>query len=224
MKTNREVEIKLRVDNVVALLERLRELGAEQVDSVHEENTLFDTSDREFQQMRAVLRLRRETPSTPAGKPRTRQKRAEGSAGLLTFKGPAPSRGNDKRYGKSNVEPGGAEKYKIRQEIECRIGNADRIETLLERLGLRPWFRYEKYRTKYRLRRFPRLHLDLDETPVGTFLELEGAKRAIDATARALGYGAEDYIAASYLDLYSEDCQRRGVKPGNMMFRTHKSR
>lgn len=219
MKTNREVEIKLRVDNLAALLERLRELGAEQVESVHEENTLFDTSDREFQKMRAVLRLRRETPSARAGKPRTRHKRAKGRAGLLTFKGPVPNKRNGKRSG----EQGSAAKYKIREEIECRIGDADRLERLFKRLGLQPWFRYEKYRTKYRLRQFPRLQVDLDETPIGTFLELEGAKSAIDAAARALGYGAKDYIAASYLELYFEDCDRRGVKPGNMVFRTKKS-
>jgi adenylate cyclase class 2 len=224
MKTNREVEIKLRVEDLAGLLERLRELGAEQVESIHEENTLFDTGEREFQKMRAVLRLRRETPSAPAGKAQTREKCARGSAGLLTFKGPAPSRGNDKRYGKSIVGPGSAEKYKIREEIEYRIGNAGRLEGLFERLGLRPWFRYEKYRTKYRLRRFAGLHLDLDETPIGIFLELEGSRRAIDGAARALGYSAKDYIAASYLELYFENCARRGVKSGNMVFGTKKNR
>ena len=48
-----------------------------------------------------------------------------------------------------------------------------------------PGFRYEKYRTTFRL---PGLHLDLDETPVGVFLELEGAPRAIDRAARSLGF------------------------------------
>jgi len=224
MKTKREVEIKLRVGDLAALLGRLRELGGERIAAVHEENTLFDTSDCGFQQMRVVLRLRRETPSTPAGEPQTREKLARGSAGLLTFKGPAPSKGNDKRYKRSIVGPGSPEKYKIREEIECRIENAGRLEGLFERLGLRPWFRYEKYRTKYRLRRFAGLHVDLDETPIGTFLELEGAKRAIDGAAHALGYGEKDYIAASYLELYFGNCERRGVKPGDMVFGTKKNR
>ena len=218
---------KLRVDDLAALLKRLRELGAKHVGSVHEENALFDTSERELQKMRAVLRLRRETLAAPAGRPRTRQKRATGSAGLLTFKGPVPNKRNgkpsNKHEGRRNEEQGSAEKYKIREEIESRIGNADELERLFNRLGLQSWFRYEKYRTKYRLRRFPRLHLDLDETPIGTFLELEGAKRAIDGAARALGYGEEDYIAVSYLELYFENCERRGVEPGDMVFRTKKS-
>ncbi|MGH9709722.1 MAG: hypothetical protein ACRD37_04160, partial [Candidatus Acidiferrales bacterium] len=67
-------------------------------------------------------------------------------------------------------------------------------------------------------------HLDLDETPIGTFLELEGDKQAIDAAARALGYGEKDYIAASYLELYLEECEGRGIKPGNMVFKRENNR
>ena len=48
------------------------------------------------------------------------------------------------------------------------------------------------------------LKAELDETPIGDFLELEGERRAIDRSARLLGYGPADYIARSYGALYME--------------------
>jgi len=59
----------------------------------------------------------------------------------------------------------------------------------------------------------------LDETPIGTYLELEGPGRWIDRTARQLGYRPEDYITQSYVALLVERCRRRGRVPGNMIFR-----
>jgi adenylate cyclase class 2 len=58
----------------------------------------------------------------------------------------------------------------------------------------------------------------LDETPVGAFLELEGAPRWIDRTARSLGFRESDYITASYGALYRQFCDMKGVAPGNMVF------
>jgi adenylate cyclase class IV len=62
----------------------------------------------------------------------------------------------------------------------------------LELLGFRPGFRYEKYRASFRL---PNLHVDLDETPAGNFLELEGSPKAIERVAHALGYSAATIFA-----------------------------
>lgn len=209
MTTKREVEIKLRVNDLAGLLGRLRELGAKCAGSVHEENTLYDTSTRDFQRMQAILRIRRERAARPPGKARRRGKRTEGAGGLVTYKG---------MVGGKRGASGG--KYKVREEIEYRVKNAARVERLFARLGLRRGFRYEKYRTRYELAAFPGLDVDLDETPIGTFLELEGSRRAIDGVARALGYTEKDYIAVSYLELYLAECERQGKKPGNMVFKS----
>jgi adenylate cyclase class 2 len=64
----------------------------------------------------------------------------------------------------------------------------------------------------------------LDETPVGAFLELEGPPDAIDKAAEALGYSRKDYLVKNYLELYAEDCRRKGVSPGNMLFESGKKR
>jgi len=53
------------------------------------------------------------------------------------------------------------------------------------------WFRYEKYRTTFRLPDSNAwangLLIELDETPIGTFVELEGPAAAIDRAAEELG-------------------------------------
>jgi len=208
MTTKREVEIKLRVRDLAGLLGRLRELGAKCEGSVHEENTLYDTSTRDFQRMQAILRIRRERAARLPGKARRRGKRTEGAGGLITYKELV-----------SGKHGSGGGKYKVREEIEYRVKNAGRIERLFARLGLRRGFRYEKYRTTYKLAAFPELDVDLDETPIGTFLELEGNRQAIDGAARALGYSEKEYIAVSYLELYLAECERQGKKPGNMVFK-----
>jgi hypothetical protein len=64
-------------------------------------------------------------------------------------------------------------------------------------MGLRPWFRYEKYRSTYRLPGFSELLVELDETPIGDFLELEGECGAIDRCAVLLGFRPADYIVKS---------------------------
>jgi adenylate cyclase class 2 len=90
-----------------------------------------------------------------------------------------------------------------------------RWDRILRSIGLRPGFRYEKYRTTFRL---PGLYVDLDETPVGVFLELEGTPKAIDRVARALGFSSRDYIRGTYWDLYAADCRDRGRLLRNMLF------
>ena len=40
----------------------------------------------------------------------------------------------------------------------------------------------------------------------------------IDRAAEALGYARRDYLTKNYLTLYAEECRRKGVAPGNMLF------
>ncbi len=111
--------------------------------------------------------------------------RQENGRAVLTFKAPAPG-----------------SKYKTRQELEVTVGSAEVMAELLHRLGLRVWFCYEKYRTRYRLPGFKDLLVELDETPIGVFLELEGPGPQIDRAARRLGYSPQDYLTASYYELF----------------------
>jgi hypothetical protein len=60
--------------------------------------------------------------------------------------------------------------------------------------------------------------VELDETPIGEFLELEGPPSAIDRMAKLLGYSRSDYITKSYLALYLAQCRKKGLVAGDMLF------
>jgi len=193
--TNREIEIKLRVERADEMVRKLRGLRARCEGRVLERNTVYDTSEGDFRRHGRLLRVRVETP---AG---SRMVRPGRQGAVVTSKAPAPM--------------GRRSKYKEKLERELAIRGPGGFEAALRRMGLRPSFVYEKSRTTFRL---GGLQLCLDETPAGTFLELEGSARAIDRAARALGYGPKDYLRSTYWDVYAADCRRRGVKPGNMVF------
>src|SRR5258705_4972597 len=99
---------------------------------------------------------------------------------------------------------------------------------IFEGLGMRSWFQYEKFRTTFCLPESNAwaagLLIELDETPIGVFLELEGPARAIDRSAKALGFEKRDYILANYMVLYREDCRRRGKAPRDMLFAARQNR
>jgi adenylate cyclase class 2 len=115
----------------------------------------------------------------------------------------------------------------VREELELRVSDGAALAKIFAGLGMPGRFRYEKYRTTFRLpasQRWARgLLIELDETPIGTFVELEGPAAAIDRAAKELGFASEDYIVTNYLVLYREECRRRGEKPGDMLFAKGKS-
>lgn len=118
--------------------------------------------------------------------------------------------------------PGTAGTHKVRPEVETSAGSAEKLCRILTEIGFQSTFRYEKYRTEYKTSPDAPGVITLDETPIGTFLELEGPGDWIDGTAAALGFTPDDYILESYGRLYISDCQRRGVEPGNMVFQSER--
>jgi adenylate cyclase, class 2 len=206
---SRETEIKLKVANPKSFLRLLSKLGAKpSIPRTHELNLIFDTPDGGLAKHGQLLRIRTETPASPRrnAPPRT----------VLTFKSPP-----DQLAIGTPVTPSDRH-HKVREEIELVLSNAPALQKIFEGLGLRGWFRYEKFRTTYRLPArsswAKNLLIELDETPVGTFVELEGPGDAIDRAARELGYSVKDFILKNYLVLYLDDCRRAGVPPGDMLF------
>jgi adenylate cyclase class 2 len=111
--------------------------------------------------------------------------------------------------------------HKSRPELETTVGSLQTIHAILTELGYSPSFRYEKYRTEFRSDQSHGV-IVLDETPIGTFLELEGESSWIDETAGILGYTAADYILDSYGSLYRKFCESRGLQPSHMVFTSDK--
>jgi len=204
----KETEIKLPVAEIKAFERKVKKLGGKPVVAgngrVHEMNVIFDTPDGGLAKHGQLLRIRTETVQ---GK----DKKAAPSRVVLTFKQPTVRGVN---------EQGG--RFKVREETEVQVAEAGPLAKIFEGLGLRGWFTYEKYRTTWKLGAANRwakdLLVELDETPVGNFVELEGPAEAIDKAAEVLGYARKDYLVKNYLALYAEDCRRRGVPPGNMLF------
>jgi adenylate cyclase class 2 len=116
--------------------------------------------------------------------------------------------------------------YKVREEIEVEVAEAGNLARIFEGLGMSGWFRYEKYRTTFRMpasKAWARgLLIELDETPIGTFVELEGPAAAIDRAAEELGFSKRDYVLKNYLRLYMEECRRKGREPSHMVFPNRK--
>ena len=208
----KETEIKLAVGDVKAFTRKLKKLGAKTVGAgggrVHETNVIFDTPDGGLAKHGQLLRVRAEV-SEEKGKKGTPKRT------IVTFKQPTLRGQNEE----------GA-RFKVREETEFEVADAAPVTKIFEGLGMRGWFSYEKYRTTWKFGAAGKwakdLLIELDETPVGTFAELEGPPEAIDRAAELLGYTRKDYLLKNYLTLYAEDCRRKGVPPGNMLFATGK--
>jgi len=203
--------VKLRVADREDLLRQLASLRASYQGRVHEMNTLYDTPGGALRREGKLLRIRVEQPAEPAKiSARAPRESRKSQAALLTFKGPP-------RPEPSKKSPGGR-RYKIREEREVRVADGAVLARILEAMGLRPVFRYEKYRSTFRLPPLPGVTLDFDETPIGDFLEAEGTRAAIDRSAAMLGYGPADYITESYGQLFLRETRRaKPSRKGNTL-------
>lgn len=124
--------------------------------------------------------------------------RNENGNSVLTFKGP--------------VQPG---RMKLREEHETIVADGDTLLIILRELGLHVWFRYEKYREEFAAED---VIIAVDETPVGTFVEIEGGEEHIHQTAAALGRTPDDYITDSYRTLFLQQRKSRGLRGDHMVF------
>lgn len=93
----------------------------------------------------------------------------------------------------------GEDRHKHRIETETEVADGAALAEVFHSLGLMPAFRYEKWRSEWS---DGEGHCVVDETPIGTFAELEGAPEWIDRVAARLGVGQADYITASYGRLF----------------------
>jgi adenylate cyclase, class 2 len=117
---------------------------------------------------------------------------------LLTFKGPVQ-----------------ASDMKLREELETIVGDGLLLLRVLEELGFRVWFRYQKYREEFARED---VTVAIDETPVGTFVEIEGSERGIHDMAAALARNPADYVLDSYRGLFVKHCRDRGLPQSDMLF------
>src|ERR1051325_15044 len=103
--------------------------------------------------------------------------RSESGKSFLTFKGPVQRSA-----------------MKVREEHETVVADGDALRRVFGELGFHPWFRYQKYREEFAAQDAT---IAIDETPVGTFIEIEGGEAAIDALTRPMGRTPADFLLDS---------------------------
>ncbi|WP_418284707.1 class IV adenylate cyclase [Halorubrum sp. DTA46] len=197
-----EVEIKVPAD-VDAVRERLRDAGAERVDTRHQSDVYYDAPHRNFAETDEALRVRHET-ALPGGLDSGASGEADetGEAGeadeiggettKLTYKGPLLDSAS-----------------KTRTEHETEVADGDAVAGAFTGLGFEPAATVEKHREFWSYDGFT---VTLDAVDgLGEFVEIERAvddEAAIDAVrdeAMAaldrLGLDAADQVRTSYLGL-----------------------
>jgi adenylate cyclase, class 2 len=122
----------------------------------------------------------------------------------LTYKGPGS-------------EQGGA---RLRQELEFTVSDFDTALHLFEALGYTVVLMYEKYRTTYQM---GQVEVDLDEMPMGDFLEIEGPDgESIRQAAKELGLDWEKRILDSYTMIFEHARASLGFKFRDLSFANFK--
>ena len=124
--------------------------------------------------------------------------RVESEQATVTFKGPPiPST------------------MKLREELETPVGDGSTVLRMLERIGFTIAFRYEKYREEFRS---GDVIVAIDETPIGTFVELEGSSQGIEALTVQLGRAQSDYITETYYELFMQTGNPETTASPHMIF------
>ena len=185
-----ETEIKLHLPDLEKFSRALESVDRVLLSPRHfEDNFVLDYPEGRLRTQGCLIRVRRTKDSS-----------------ILTYKGA--------------VQPTGI--FKTRDELEVRLDDGQVALEILSRLGLRLWFRYQKYRQEYivPLGKQPGqdVHLALDETPVGSYAELEGPEECIRQVATRLGFAESEFLRDSYYSLYVRFCNERGKPPGHMLF------
>ena len=188
-----EIELKFPVADPETFQIHLPPLGFHLITPrSYEHNTLFDTPARDLRAKRQILRLRE-----------------YGGVHTVTHKRIDESANSD------------ISRYKIRIETETAVSDPHAVAEIFAQLGYTPAFIYEKYRTEYSI--FDAVtsttpHLVLDETPIGTYAELEGPTDWIDRTIAELHIDPATCLTDSYGKLFLDWKQRTGSPAENLTF------
>ncbi len=106
-------------------------------------------------------------------------------------------------------------RHKSRREIETPVEQGQVLAQILQEIGFKPDFSYEKYRTEWA---DDSGHVVIDETPIGNFGEIEGQPKWIDTVAQRLEISSEQYITASYAELFAQWKRATKSKAAHMLF------
>jgi adenylate cyclase class 2 len=122
-----------------------------------------------------------------------------GKYSIATYKGPM------------SIEGG----IKSREEVQTGVESFELAIQLLDAIGFKPVFRYQKFREVWRVRG---VEVVLDRTPIGEYFEIEGPVELIRSIAAELGMNMDQAVRQTYADLYRQARRTRQDLPENMVF------
>ncbi len=195
--SNRETEVKFYVSNLLEIEMRLQQMEAHLIQPrVLEGNLRFDNPNGDFQREGRVLRLRQD------------------EAIRLTYKD------------SSQLLDGALS----RREIEFAVSDFDSAKQFIEALGYEVVFLYEKFRTTYLIQTSEtsedlgslEVHVMLDETPIGDFVEIECAVETLKPIAKKLGLNWAAAVPAGYHNLFERVREARGLNFRDLSFENFK--
>ena len=109
----------------------------------------------------------------------------------------------------------GEDRHKHRVETETELADGSALAEVFLSLGLVAAFRYEKWRSEWS---DGDGHCVVDETPIGSYAELEGSAEWIDDAAARLGLAHSDYITLSYGRLFEQWCREHDSSVNDLTF------
>jgi predicted adenylyl cyclase CyaB len=191
-----EIEIKLKVDHLAPVRDRLRAVGATLAGEAMETNVFFDTPERTLLSQDCGLRLR---TSHPVGVSKAAAAAADEKR-RVTFKGPR--------------EEGAVKK---REEIEVGVDDAGAVTALIERFGYVAQLTFEKRRETWRLEGST---IELDTLPeLGSYVEIESpSEEQVLEIRKRLGLEHVEPVAPTYADLVSHHLTDRGAQEKRLRF------
>ncbi|MFB3851950.1 MAG: class IV adenylate cyclase [Acidobacteriota bacterium] len=107
------------------------------------------------------------------------------------------------------------EKFKTRPEAETLCQDKQGIKNILHSIGLKVYFRYEKYREEYTL---CNALVCIDELPFGFFMEIEGNEDDIEKVTDILALDRNSFSKKSYAAIYAEICRQAGKPFTDILF------
>jgi adenylate cyclase, class 2 len=102
-----------------------------------------------------------------------------------------------------------------RTEIEVEVSDFEAMETILAKLGYKPYLIYEKYRTTYM---FENAEIVLDEMPYGHFVEIEGEAATIEMLMKRLDLTEAKRYEGSYTTLFEQVKKYLGLDIHDLTF------
>jgi len=177
-----ETELKFRVSSHDPTRRALISLAARPIGTFLETNWIMDHADGSLRSQGCGLRVRQSV-----------NRQTQQQAATLTFKGPRASG-----------------PFKIREEIEIGLSNAERMVQVLGLLGLPVVLEYQKLRESWR---HDECRIELDQPArIGTFVEIEGPDpAAIRRVQGQLGLSDQAVEDASYVELLMDHCAGHGI-------------